>query len=136
MKNLKQFIALAKKYRTMTPEMIEKLIGDKDIGFEDPQKLTGYGDFKTCTLCQSVKQLTVISGKFTGTEPDCNECVWVCLTNKRCQSGANYDTYESISESDDAEMLSYAYQNRADRMVDLLHKENLITEPLYNKLKR
>lgn len=136
MRNLKQFVNLIRKYRTMTPEHIIKILGSNDIDINDSKKLTGFGSFSSCTLCLSVKQIEVEWGKNKLYEPDCRECCWKSLTGKICQSGENSDTYENIAECETAEDLSASYQLRADRMVELLYNKNIINDNEYIKLKR
>lgn len=94
--NIPEFIALIKRYESITLEEIEQNpFINGDLG---AQKLTGFGNNNTCTLCISVKN-------------ECQKCVYEgrfsCIQDKL------EDSYYAIKAAETPEELFYAFRNRA-----------------------
>lgn len=112
-KNRKEFEELASRY-----ENIEQIIHDyfegavpKKIDNYVKNKLTGFGDTLTCTLCKPI--LT-----------NCHYCVYdVGFASASCNSGDNEATYYAIVNSYTTEGYIKACHARADRMREILAKD-------------
>lgn len=94
--NIPEFIALIKRYESITLEEIEQ--NPFINGFLGAQKLTGFGGTNTCTLCISVKN-------------ECNKCVYESTFN--CVHGVLTDSCLNIKDAETPEELFYAFRNRA-----------------------
>ena len=127
-KNLKEFKALINRYETITIEEIKKI--DKGIIYKDTKmKLTGFGDYETCTLCIGVSYGPNNMG-------NCLNCVWgVVLNNFETKGyyrpcyGENKSitqkTMQNIASADSSKKLLTAYRNRAKHMRSILKKLNI-----------
>lgn len=113
-KNLKEFIELIEKYRSITIEDIEEAI-DKHGNFDAfgiANVLTGYGFASTCSLC--IRAI------------DCNDCAWKVLSGCSCSFLMNGETYELIWSSQNKDDLLTAFKIRADYMEKVLNENKLI----------
>jgi hypothetical protein len=94
--NIPEFIALIKRYESITLEEIEQNpFINGDLG---AQKLTGFGNRDTCTLCISVKN-------------ECNKCIYETIFN--CVHGVLTYSYFNIKDAETPEELLIAFHNRA-----------------------
>jgi len=128
-KNIPEFIALIKKYESITKEDIEgidiSVIADDNgsniFEFDAHHimyKLTGYGYSSSCTLCKSIDR-------------NCTICVYP-RTNQYtdldcffCTHGENSDTYYAIGEAETIHSLLKAITLRAAHMRDLCKRLNI-----------
>ena len=101
-KNLKEFKALIKRYESITLEEIKE---DKFESHFTAQKLTGFGNPSTCTLCQLF---------------NCHNCIYLIKTESGCLSGINKKTYRRISDAITPVKLLNAFRARAKHMKTLL----------------
>ena len=106
-KNLKQFKALIRKYRSLTTKKIAKAwIGGDNVlpSYKTINKLTGAGKGHSCTLCQAIENL-------------CDGCVW--KTGKKapmCMFGDNARTYAALFNARTPYKLYLAVRRRANHM--------------------
>jgi len=124
-KNLKEFKALIKKYRSITPERIENAYkkipitcGNVFDGGKVAQVLTGFGRVSSCTLCISINKRSIFS--------PCQGCVYNELTLNDCYRGEGKESYYKIRHTNSPKQLIEAFEKRADYMEDLLIKNELI----------
>jgi len=124
-KNLKEFKALIKKYRSITPMHIDISCNEVVIingnvfdGTRIAFFLTGFGKISSCTLCIAINKRSVFS--------DCDGCVYDELTVTCCYRGNNKETYNSIKSAKNSKQLLKAFRDRADYMENLLIKNELI----------
>jgi hypothetical protein len=104
-KNIKEFIALVKRYETITLEEIEEVareVGDKSM-YYIAKKCTGFASIYTCTLCIRVKLEMV--------HLQCFACVYQNWSG--CSASPNLATYGAIEFSTDPAELLIAYRARA-----------------------
>jgi hypothetical protein len=110
-KNIPEFIALKKKYESITHHDIENITPYTTMsqyGFIIANALTGFGDNRTCTLCLRVKV-------------DCNECVYsklngVFWVGEGCRRDVMEYSYFMIRETHNKECLIKAFKTRAEAM--------------------
>jgi hypothetical protein len=102
-KNIKEFIALVKRYETITLEEIEKVANIVEEHWMICRTCTGFGSVTTCTLC------LVVNSDLSWN--NCDDCVYE--SKACCEKGINYFSYEAISEADTPEELLTAYRARA-----------------------
>lgn len=102
--NKKEFIALIKKYESITLETINKYKISGSIFFTIGSftafQLTGFGSNLTCTLCKA-------------TNTDCGSCYWYEKTSTICTS---HKTYQDIKNAKDEISLLKAFKARAKYM--------------------
>uniref|UniRef100_A0A6M3KXS5 Uncharacterized protein n=1 Tax=viral metagenome TaxID=1070528 RepID=A0A6M3KXS5_9ZZZZ len=112
MKNKKAFMKLIKRYESITIEEIREVNkrGYRYLSSEDilvaqsvQNELTGFGSYKTCTLCKAIND-------------DCKECVYIHCTGCICSEGANVITFDQIYTAKNAKKLLAAYIERAKHM--------------------
>lgn len=110
MKNLEEFKALIERYETITLEEIKTEYNKNSSLIGIPNKLTGYGNVTTCTLCLAVR--------------GCGSCVWYETLDRvydyPCGEQDNYTTYHDIGDAWTIEMLLEAYRKRAKHMKNML----------------
>jgi len=133
-KNIPEFIALIKRYETITIEEIEAEIiklksydniyycFDKNILFEITKRnLTGFGSPTTCTLC--------IAAKFSAFDINCcNKCVFSIKNDDMGCIAYNVeiqDSYYKIGDADTTTKLLKAYHNRAKVMRKFAKEKNI-----------
>jgi len=105
MKNLKEFKELIIRYETITFEEICEKWNDADIFHAE--RITGFGDSDTCTLCQS----TIVNGIVS-----CSLCVWGNGGDAQCNWGPHRDTYFMVGYANTPEELLTAFRLRAAHM--------------------
>jgi hypothetical protein len=109
---IKAFKILIKRYEKLSLRKIERSFikyKEKD-GYFIMNKLTGFGDGKTCILCKTVKR---ISHNKNFLYEDCEYCYG---TLRGCCEGNNEDTYLNICHSETPEELYKAVKARANRV--------------------
>ena len=116
-KNLKEFKALIKRYESITLEEIkeEQKKHDYFIGDTIANKLTGYGEEETCTLCKNIDMFD-----------DCKGCIYTDVTNAVCGTGINKKTYDRIYGADTPRKLLNAFRARAKHMKVLFFSKTLL----------
>ena len=130
--NYEEFVALRDKYRAITLHEIREAKYNKSLkkwlSWEEALKsLTGYGNRNTCTLCKAVGYIdTDDDDNNLYPSIDCDKCIWVIGTGSHCYGIENLDTFDAISNAGCAETVLEAFQNRANRMDEVL--------ALYNKI--
>ena len=116
-KNITEAKALMARYREVTNDEI-KAVRRNDIRFGKGipckllERLTGFGQKYTCTLCKSER----ISG--------CGWCFYPIITGAVCYSGDNKETFHNIRYAKNVRDLLRAYKRRAKHIEALLHKIN------------
>ena len=114
MENLKEFKALIKKYESITIEEIYKAKDPNDDMFDRAKKITGFGSFSSCTLCQALGDVV---------RDGCDGCVWVVKAENTCGQGENVFTYDDIAEAENPAELLAAFKERAKYMKPILKTE-------------
>ena len=124
-KNLKEFKALIKRYESITLEEIKEadvslpnttdvirivLFQVSGVYKQKANKLTGFGDNSTCTLC-------ILPNLGSS---DCDGCVYLDMTEDKCNKGINLKTYIRICEANSPTKLRNAFRARAKHMQTLL----------------
>ena len=103
-KNVKELIELINRYESIT---LEEISNTWITTYNTANKLTGFGDFKTCSLCKKVG--------YKDNMPNCEDCVFETLTG--CFSSLpdvkNKSTYSAIHDAYFPEDLLQAFRNRA-----------------------
>jgi hypothetical protein len=108
--NLKEAIALAERYETIT---LEEIMKNKKPFYTRGEAtkandLTGFSFFSTCTLCLAVNR-------------DCYQCIYGSTSG--CIYNSNYsDTYHAIKDATRSKALLKAYRDRAVVLRELIAK--------------
>lgn len=108
--NLQQAKELVIKYRSITAEDIEKC--GKIGGGKILQKLTGFGDYRMCTLCLSVDDI-------------CANCIHSISKEEYYGCPCATITYDNIRESMHIHSLLAAIAARANYLESLINKYEL-----------
>jgi len=109
MKNLKAFNKLRKRYASITREEIEAEFKKRTPISKIAEKLTGFGDGDTCSLCKDTY---------------CFECIYIALTGCICNQGINEGTYFRIYRASTPLQLLNAYRARAEHMKSILKNKS------------
>jgi hypothetical protein len=123
MKNLPEFKALIERYESITLDEIESeylIIFD---AFTIANKLTGYGEKCTCTLCKPL--LGAIS---EGSITKCQFCVYregKPYNINYCVELENEKTYYMINNAKTPEYLLKAFKARAKHMRNILKEKGI-----------
>lgn len=118
------FKKLIKRYKEITREEIAKGVDrvyngnvtQDDNWLDDiKENLTGFGNGKTCILCQD-------AGYNENYRVNCKNCDWVKLTENKCTefSSGDKNTYRKIHNAQSIEDLYQAYKDRAKYMEKVL----------------
>ena len=109
MENLKAFKKLIKRYESITLEEIKTEFKKGTPINEIVEKLTGFGNGYTCSLCEDTY---------------CFGCVYYTLTDRGCSDGINAVTYLNIYFADTPTKLRNAYRARAEHMKSILKNKS------------
>ena len=120
MDNKKEFLALIERYETIELDEIKaKMV---ELGFKNgfnivainpvTNALTGFGEYSTCTLCIPLRNNTY--------SIECDKCMWIILTEKRCCCDENKETYIRIANANTAVKIRNACRARAKYMRKVL----------------
>jgi hypothetical protein len=109
MENLKEFKALIKKYRALSPGAIKKAIKAFQFRWEPTMeevanRLTGFGFTSECSLCIPI-------------EAECSKCTWG-PRKWGCMKHATYKAIGKVAQT--PEELLAAFRERADYMEEYL----------------
>ena len=110
MKNLKEAKELLERYKNITLEQLEESYRNspKSFGYKILNKITGFGETLSCTLCQSVRgDCDHCIYSFRSTEDDfCLHCVDII--------------YKQMSNAETAEKLFNAIQKRISYLTHVI----------------
>lgn len=113
--NTETFIKLIDKYKSITKEQLEQtynqLLEDEKISniHEVLTEITGFGDTRKCSLCQSARN-------------NCNLCLYSILKPIDNEYTCLESTYDMIEDSETINELYDAIQNRISFMQYVLKK--------------
>lgn len=114
MRNLKQFKALIKKYKSIRLKDINCLFGysSEDIA----NYLTGFGSKASCSLCRDKDGFII----------DCIDCVYAKSVRNckefHCAKNSNAYTYNAIINAGTSKELFRAFRDRAAHMEEILER--------------
>ena len=103
LRNVKELIELIDRYESISLKEIKNTWISTNVV---ANKLTGFGDSRTCSLCKKV-------GYSDFGSPNCKDCVFEIQRGCSDSNRECYDTYYGISLSKTPEDLLQAYRNRA-----------------------
>lgn len=113
MKNLKEFKALIKQYKSITLEDLKAHYEPNKI-INSLKSITGFGNLANCTLCKAVSETG-----FTR-DVDCSKCVYGIEEDQDedlfCIKGSHKKSYDTINNARTYTELLSAIKKRADHM--------------------
>lgn len=115
--NLREAKRLEKIYREFTTVEIEKYYkNDLDVEEIAPE-ITGFGSTTTCSLCTALDTMNT----YTPSKDTCKGCFYLVATGSFCSEGPNKETYDAIERADEILNLYFAFRERANHIMGLLH---------------
>lgn len=110
-KNIKQFNALIRRYKSIKLEEIEEawLNAKYKKGHIIANNLTGFHDTSSCSLCIATMNVK--------TDYNCMKCVYATDEEESCHKGINESTYYEIYGAASPQELLLAFRRRARHMV-------------------
>lgn len=106
--NLKEAKELLEKYKSITLEQLEKVYGEVDLKWGDGvlNKITGFGQTSSCTLCLAVNEV-------------CENCIYSFRIQERSVPCLD-NIYNEISKAKNAEDLFVAIQKRISYLTKVI----------------